>query len=718
MSQKMSKSLLKSAKQLLNNAEERFQQALKELEAFTPINFHDKEGNPSPFYLPLIYSLLGHRVEKLQDLDLPLKEARRLLQVGEGLPENVGISCLILQEAALALDFIQGKEPATQNGFRYNGPVAENQFRELGIKLLDGRLAGLALLSGQARNSQVAEKIVQELRSRGLLLLLGGEDLAGQLSRVEWGYESGIIPLGPRLNSLVYAFGFACAFALQFGRVKPGDLSAIKEYNRSNLRSFYLSLGPFSESGGIALAEALALELPVITDVELPEFALPDRLLCVPFDQLPGRDDLEKAENLVERCIDLGGIRVSLPKEPSIPVEYRAELETETISEEALQVELKGFELVTMRDLSEIKDGRTCVVGPEIEKVGREGSIGLLVEVAGHRMKKDFEPVLERQLLHLIGSAKGVEHKGSRDRTQIRFSRKAVQKGLKLEHLGHIVHIGLRRDFEPIVDKVQVTIYTEEEKVRELLKEAREIYRERDARVAGLRDEAVENFYSCLSCQSLSPYHLCIITPERPGMCGAVSWLDCQASYEINPDGQNHPLSRDGCLDPVKGEWESINKYVYEHSQMKFSRFCLNSILDDPPTVSSLCECITTLIPEANGVMVIDREDTSPTPLGMTFGEFLNMAVGTQTPGIIGHAKAYLTSRKFLAAEGGIKRVVWMSKGLKEEMKEGLEEACRRAGEPDLLEKIGDGETTPTIDELLALLQEKNHPALDMPPIM
>jgi len=250
------------------------------------------------------------------------------------------------------------------------------------------------------------------------------------------------------------------------------------------------------------------------------------------------------------------------------------------------------------------------------------------------------------------------------------------------------------------------------------MNQAREVCREQDARVAGMREDQVDTFYSCLSCQSLTPYHLCIITPEKAGMCGAVNFLDCQARYEINPNGPNQPIVKEGCLDQAAGEWESINRYVYDHSQKKFSRVCLHSILDDPPTVSSLCECLTVLVPEANGVMVIAREDPSMTPLGMTFADLMSMAVSAQTPGIIGHAKSYLVSDKFLAAEGGIKRVVWMSTALKEELAEGLKEACQRGGEPDLVDKIADGDTCTDSEGLLAFLAEKGHPALTMDPMI
>lgn len=717
MSSKISPAWPEILASLAAKIEVKLQQAVKQYGAPMALRFHDKYGSPSP-PLPLNQAINGIEAKTLHDLSCLLSRNRGLATLPSFL--QAGLALYLLQEVDLALDFLSGQEPPADERLQYHGPVAEQWLREFGIGLLARKYAGVALLTAPATTQ--ATKLVQGLHSRGLLLFLSGEELVRRAKQgVEgWGYEFGIIPLGPELRSLTYALGFAATFALQFGKVAPGDLPQLRDYLRSNFHGLALFLGASDEAIELAMAGALALGLAVVTE-EKPswaEHAPKGRFLPLSPDQIPEEGESERAEIFLEKCLEHARIKPIYPPEPVLPVEYRTELEGEAVVDEDLAVELRGFELVTSKDLAQVRDGRLTVVGPGLLELGREAPLGLLVEVAGRQMKKEFEPVLERQILHLLASAEGVEHQGSRDRTVIRLSKRAVEKGLRLEHLAHILHIGLHSQFESVLDKVQVTIYTEGDEVRELLEQARQIYQERDARVAGLRDETVDTFYSCLSCQSLTPYHLCIVTPERPGMCGAVNYLDCQASYEINPEGQNHPIAKEGLIDPIKGEWESINQYVQEHAQKKFDRFCLNSILDDPPSISSLCECLTTLIPEANGVLVIDREDPSPTPLGMTFAELLSLGVGAQTPGLIGHARAYLTSGKFLAAEGGIKRVVWMSRRLKEKLEEDLREAGRRVGVPDLPDKIGDGETTPTVEDLLTFLREKKHPALDMPPIM
>jgi acetyl-CoA synthase len=134
---------------------------------------------------------------------------------------------------------------------------------------------------------------------------------------------------------------------------------------------------------------------------------------------------------------------------------------------------------------------------------------------------------------------------------------------------------------------------------------ARGVYNERNARMASLTDESVDTFYSCTLCQSFAPTHVCIINPERVGLCGAYNWLDCKASYEINPTGPNQPVPKGKCLNPETGEWDTFNEFAYNNTQQTVQRMTLYSIMDAPMTSCGCFECIMMVIPEANGVMIV-----------------------------------------------------------------------------------------------------------------
>jgi acetyl-CoA synthase len=373
-----------------------------------------------------------------------------------------------------------------------------------------------------------------------------------------------------------------------------------------------------------------------------------------------------------------------------------------------------------MRPSDAVEDGKITVVGPELTTAPEGGALplGILVEVSGRKMQKDFEPILERQIHYFINGAEGIQHIGQRDITWIRVSKADVQKGFRLEHFGKILHARMHGMFGSIVDKVQVTLYTDEHKVNELLETARAAYQERNQRIASLTDESVDTFYSCTLCQSFAPTHVCVINPERVGLCGAYNWLDCRAAFEINPTGPNQPIPKGVTIDAVKGEFSGPNEFVYNHSNQSVQRVTIYSLMDAPMTSCGCFECIMVLVPEANGVMIVSREDPSMTPCGMTFSTLAGTAGGgLQNPGMMGHGKYYLTSKKFLLAEGGFKRVVWMSSVLKDAMAEELKVVCEAEGDPDLVSKIADERDATTVEELLPFLESQGHPALTMDPM-
>ncbi len=252
-----------------------------------------------------------------------------------------------------------------------------------------------------------------------------------------------------------------------------------------------------------------------------------------------------------------------------------------------------------------------------------------------------------------------------------------------------------------------------------MLQVARDAYQQRNTRLGDMADESVEEFYSCTLCQSFAPNHLCVISPERVGLCGAYSWLDCKASFQINPTGPNQPIPKGTNLDPVKGYFTGSNEFVQQASHQQVETVSMYSIMENPMTACGCFECIVMVIPEANGVMVLSREDTSMSPAGMTFSTLAGMAGGgLQTPGVMGVGKFYLTSKKFLSADGGFKRVVWMSSVLKQTMAEEFKKAAEFAGDPDLINKIADEKVCTEVPALVAYLEEHAHPALTMDPMM
>ncbi|MBM2831116.1 MAG: dehydrogenase/acetyl-CoA synthase complex, beta subunit [Dehalococcoidia bacterium] len=740
MSRFIATSAIRGAHSVIADAEATLKDALQKMGPETPVAF-----TSTSYFLPVIFGFTGQKITKLGDMPAALQHARSLLPpvprdnlwlpyLGETL--DAGVATLFAEEIIEGIRFAKGQQPEQYNGHKLNGPIDDVQMRSWGIQMVDGRMPGFAAIVGAAKSNEVAVEIVRQLQSRGQLVFLcsqsNGRSIIDQLreSGVDLGYDTFTVTFGTDTYSAVYALGYATRAALSFGNVAAGDIRKILLYNKFRCFAFVLALGQVDDIKYATAAGAINYGFPVIADTVIPNI-LPSgvtryaHVVSLPFDDLPGKDDLEKAQRLVQRCVEIRGIKIKIAQVP-IPVAYGPAFEGEVVRRENLRIEYGGkgsmcFELLTTKSLDEVEDGKITVVGPEIDAVpdGAKVPLAIVIEVAGRKMQTDFEPVLERQIHHFVNGAEGIQHIGQRDIAWLRFSKSAVNKGFKLKHLGDILHANYHNHFGAIVDKVQITLYSDPEKVKQLMGKARAIYSERNIRTAGLTDEAVDTFYSCSLCQSFAPTHICVINPERVGLCGAYNWLDCRASYEINPTGPNKPVAKGKVIDAAKGEWEGVNKFVYENTQMKTDRFTLYSIMDQPMTTCGCCECVMVLLPECNGFMLVSRDDYGMTPCGMTFTTLMGtVGGGLQTPGMMGVGKYYLLSKKFISSEGGIRRVVWLSKNLKESMEEELKAVCEREGVPDLLDKIGDGSVATTVEDLLPLLEKKGHPALTMAPLI
>ena len=255
--------------------------------------------------------------------------------------------------------------------------------------------------------------------------------------------------------------------------------------------------------------------------------------------------------------------------------------------------------------------------------------------------------------------------------------------------------------------------------MRELIAKAKKTYAIRDARIEGMTDEETDIYYSCTLCQSFAPSHVCTISPERTGLCGSYNWMDCKAAYEISPTGPNQPVPKGETIDAHLGQWKGVNDFIFKASRGKIDHYNFYSIINNPMTTCGCCECIAAVLPICNGVMTVNREYTSMTPCGMKFTALAGtIGGGLSTPGFVGHGKYNITQRKFLSAEGSIKRLVWMPKSLKEEIAERFNARAKEIGIPNLLDMIADETIGTTEEEILPFLQEKGHPALSMEPIM
>jgi acetyl-CoA synthase len=737
MSKLVAFAAIQGAYNIVSKAEGEFKRALETYGGSQKLEFPN-----TAYYLPIIYSLTGIKVNDLDSARKPLEFARKLLpphiKKDVHLPYlgpllDAGMAALFAEEIVEAIRYVEdpdfyqpeAEDPDVENGKVWLGAADDAIMRKRGVEFVDGTAPGFAAIVGAAPDSATAKKIAEEYQLKTIYVFMAanqnGTTFAEQLleENVQIGWNTRLVPFGPDISAAVFALGFANRAGMSFGGIEPGDFKRQLAYQKNRIFAFVNALGEVNAEWAANAAGAINWGFPTLADTDIPE-VLPTGV-CT-YEHVVAN---VKHHELTSRSIEIRGLKVTIA-EIDIPLAYGPAFEGERVRKGDLFLEMGGgksqcTELCKMAEMNEIEDGEVKLVGPDVTdiKKGDRLPLGIYVQAAGRQMQVDFEPILERQIHHLINYAQGIMHIGQRDISWIRVGDQAIDKGFTLKNIGTILHAKLHQDFSSVLDKVAVTLYTQKEDVDKLTKRAKAEYKTRDDRVEQMTDESIEIYYSCTLCQSFAPSHVCVISPERTGLCGAYNWMDCKASYEINPTGPNQPVEKGECLDPKLGQWKGVNEFVYKASRQNIDHYNFYSIVYDPMTTCGCCECIAALLPACNGVMTVNREYTGETPCGMKFTTLAgSVGGGASTPGFVGHSKYNITQRKYITGDGGIQRMVWMPKSLKEEIKERLLKRGEEVGIPDLIDKIADETVGITEEEILSFLQEKDHPALKMEPIM
>ena len=669
------------------------------------------------YFLPTIYAATGVKVSKLGDLPACVGVLKSLISNKEDLGEalNAGLATAVGAEIIEALKYVDNADPyANDSGI---GFVPDPVIRSLGVPLVTGDIPGVAVVLGKADNAEDVVTVVKDYQSKGIMTFLIG-DVIEQCAEggVKIGLDFRVVPLGHDVTAVIHVVTVAIRAALIFGNVTPGDLPGLLKYTKERVPAFVNTFGALNEVVVSAGAGAIALGFPVVVDVDLGENQVPGALESVLDHSLT-----------VKKSLELRNIKIKVTELP-IPVAFASAFEGEIIRRGDMQVEFSSHkaptcEIVQTCNADDIEDHKITIIGKDLDELeqGQTFALATYVQVAGAKMQPDFEPVIERKIHAWYNYMEGVMHTGQRNQIRVRVSKAAYEAGLRLTHFAEVLYNMIMDEFDIVVDKCQVTIVTDTDKVQELLDTvAMPTYEKRDERLETLTDESVDQFYTCTLCQSFAPSHCCVVTPERLGLCGAVSWLDAKATKELNPTGPCQPISKEGCEDEVKGIYPDVNRMVAEATQGALEKVTLYSIMEDPMTSCGCFECICGIEPFSNGVIIANREYAGMTPLGMTFGELASMTGGgVQTPGFMGHGRHFFASKKFMSAEGGFERIVWMPKELKDDVAERLNKSAKeKYGIDNFTDMIAD-ETVATDEEtLMAFLQEKNHPVLGLDPIM
>jgi len=663
------------------------------------------------YFFPTIYAATGVKVQKLGDLPACVGVLKSLITNQEDLGDalNAGLATAVGAEILEGLGYIDGNPYADGPGI---GFVPDSIIRSLGVPLVTGDIPGVAVVIGKADDPQQFANVVKDYQMKGLLTFLVGDVIDQAIETgVKMGLDYRVIPLGHGVTAVIHVVTVAIRAALIFGGLQPGDLPGLLAYTKERVPAFVNTFGAPNEIVVSAGAGAIALGFPVIVDVDLGDLQVPGALVSV----------TDHSET-VAKSLELRNIKVKV-KAINICAGFASAFEGEIIRKADMFVEFHSgsnptCELVIMRDVDEIDGEHITIIGTDIDGPEPvELPLAVLVEVAGPKMHTDFEPVIERKIHHWFNYIEGIMHTGQRNLFRVRIHKDTHAKGLRLRDLAEVIHHEVMDEFGTVVDKCKVTLITDKEKVQRLLDEqAMQRYRARDDRLASMTDESVDTYYTCVLCQSFAPAHCCVVTPERLGLCGAVSWLDARATKELTPHGPCQPIEKKGCTDERTGAFDEVNRIVKEATRGAVEKVTLYSLVEDPMTSCGCFECICGILPEAKGVVVVNREYGGMTPSGMSFGELASLTGGgVQTPGFMGHGRHFIASKKFVSAEGGVERIVWMPKELKDDVAERLNKTAKEiCGIDNFTDMVCDETIAVEPDAVVEFLKSKNHPALAM----
>ncbi|GHT50099.1 acetyl-CoA decarbonylase [Spirochaetia bacterium] len=714
--------------EMFAQADKAIAEATKALPADAPLNI-----NNTAFDLANYLTYTTKKIKTVGELAAAYKEMKETWKPHNQNLSDVfksGYGTVMAAETIEACKYAmaKGKDPYNPDNAEirpYWGHMTDAEVRELGVPLVTNDIPGFVVLIGPAPSAAEAEETIKGYQERSIFVfLIGGIIDQARERKVNMSFGVRCVPVGPDIWQVAHIISLVNRAAMIFGATKPGDREAFDDYTFKRINAFVNAYAPVADITVACGGGAIALGFPVITnDVENLDHCKVPKSLIIQKD----------TKDFIETSLEARDIKLKITK-VDIPVSYSNSFEGEVIRRADMHIAINGtkmpcFEWVKALDAKDVEDHKIEVFGPDIDTMTdkQELALSYVVEVSGKKMQSDFEPVFERKIHAFVNGAEGVMHTGQRDLILIRVSKTAFEKGFRAKHIGEILYAKIKSEYEAVVDKCQVKIYTglpgtpEYAKLEQLKKEVNETYVKRDARLKSLTDESVEVFYNCILCQAFSPSHVCIVTPERTGLCGAVSWLDAKATNELDPNGPCQQVTKQRVVDEKLGIWEDVNEVVKRDSHGTLEGVTLYSILTDPMTSCGCFECICGIEPMSQGVAIVNREHGGKAPTGMSFSEAAaSTGGGVQTPGFMGHGKGFIFSKKFLFAEGGPGRIVWMPASLKDFVRTRLDVTAKELyGIDNFTDMIADETVCEEDTEaLMAHLTKVGHPVLKMEPLM
>src|SRR5512133_1441375 len=350
MSQIIASAAIRGAYKILERAEKDWRQAMDKWGANEPVGFPN-----TAYYLPVIYAILGIKVEKLGDMEQVLERCRRIMpppvKANHPLPYlgpalDAGMATFFAEEVIEAVRYLTDPNFYT----KLEDPTADNLWlgaaddvilRKRGVEFVDGTAPGFAAILGAAPTKEIAVQIATELQQKNLYVFMSAETDGVRFSEqlveagVQVGWPTRLVSFGPDVTATVFAMGFATRVALSFGGVEPGNFRKNLIYNKDRTFAFALPLGYVTDEWYANAAGAINFGFPTIADTPIPEI-LPTGITT--YEHVVSN---VPHANIVARAIEVRGLKVQVTEVP-VPVAYGPAFEGERVRGDDIYLETGG----------------------------------------------------------------------------------------------------------------------------------------------------------------------------------------------------------------------------------------------------------------------------------------------------------------------------------------------------------------------------------------
>ena len=609
------------------------------------------EGTEFPY--PIFYGITGEKTPKLE----------RIRSALDSVKEGVGDFDL---EALLLAELVEAMKEAKKRFF-----IGDDVLRDICIRLNEW-INGWILVIGDGEKGTIFRLMKRLIKRKVKVFVTGRADtivreFSEELTKLNpaertlfgWIPDPRIVEdvtsLGSSETGLVYFAQMLVRYALIYGRTPAGDSHEISHKMKEDAPGVVFVVGVLNDVERLLVQGMLSLGTPVIS--------------LKSGQGLSGPMVVSKTiDGMVDAAWRLPNIRARLVEAatPAVPVPVGKIFSGEEIKDEDIGRRVNGSEhsFVVVRPFRGVKKDAVKFIG------NRENpsDLCIMVELGDRKVDLPITLWVETVLRQVINYAKGVKVKLDKSgATHLVMTKEALRSGFTLEHLGNLILTGLRNRF-PEIGSMRVTFVLDEKEAKKIHPEIRSFVEERAKEVKDTTEESEEEFCGCTRCGSFSLSHVCIVTPEHQAHCGTRPWYQLRAQSILAPTDVYNPcvlIKKGKSLDPLRGEYEGVNRYVEQKTEGRVKRVFLHSVLGCPHTGCSCFQNLAFYIPEVDGIGLMDRSFSGAAPNGRTWTELANLTAGRQCKeGVAPIATAYIGSRKFLQGDRGWGRIVWMNEAL------------------------------------------------------